>query len=384
MPIFNFLNEITESPPAAEINGSFFSDEDSEYLRKNLTGSDWVSAKTALKNSDLFSIINQLSNDLAMVKLTATNERIQGIIDNPTNNANRFGFYQSIFAQMLLGGEAFAYRWRNSNGKDAKWEFLRPSQVYLNTLDYENGLLYNITFDDPKIGSKMNVPQNDILHFRLLSVDGGKTSVSPLASLGRELSIQKASDNLTLNSLKNALNANGILKIKNGGLLDFKTKRSRARQAMKLMEGGPLVLDDLEDFQPLEIKSNIAQLLNQADWTTGQFAKVYGIPENVVGGQGDQQSSLEMSSNVYAKAVARYLRPFVSELSNKLGCDIDSDLFPAVDPTGSSYINRVSELVKNGVVDQNQGLYMLQKAEIIPQDLPEREYLVLGGTEESD
>ena len=384
MPIFNFLNETTESPPAAEISGSFFSDEDSEYLRKNLTGSDWVSAKTALKNSDLFSIINQLSNDLAMVKLTATNERIQGIIDNPTNNANRFGFYQSIFAQMLLGGEAFAYRWRNSNGKDAKWEFLRPSQVYLNTLDYENGLLYNITFDDPKIGSKMNVPQNDVLHFRLLSVDGGKTSVSPLAALGRELSIQKASDNLTLNSLKNALNANGILKIKNGGLLDFKTKRSRARQAMKLMEGGPLVLDDLEDFQPLEIKSNIAQLLNQADWTTGQFAKVYGIPENVVGGQGDQQSSLEMSSNVYAKAVARYLRPFVSELSNKLGCDIDSDIFPAVDPTGSNYIKRVSELVKNGVVAQNQGLYMLQKAEIIPQDLPEREYLVLGGTEESD
>ena len=91
-----------------------------------------------------------------------------------------------------------------------------------------------------------------------------------------------------------------------------------------------------------------------------------------------------MSMNVYAKAVARYLRPFVSELSNKLGCDIDSDLFPAVDPTGSNYIKRVSELVQSGVVDQNQGLYMLQKAEIIPQDLPEREILVLGGPEESD
>ena len=377
MPIFNFMNQSTESPPVTQ----FFGDDDYNFLKTNLTGNEWVSAKSALKNSDLFSIINQLSNDLATVKLTATNERIQGIIDNPTNNANRFGFYQSIFAQMLLGGEAFAYRWRNVNGKDVKWEFLRPSQVSVNTMDYENGLYYNVTFDDPKIGAKLNVPQNDVLHFRLLSVDGGKTSVSPLMALTRELNIQKASDNLTLNSLKNALNANGILKIKGGGLLDFKTKQSRSRQAMKQMNGGPLVLDDLEEFEPLEIRSNVAQLLNQADWTTGQFAKVYGIPENVVGGQGDQQSSLEMSSNVYAKAVARYLRPFVSELSNKLGCDIDSDLFPAVDPTGSSYINRVSELVKTGVVGQNQGLYMLQKAEIIPQDLPEREYLVLGGSE---
>lgn len=372
MPIFNFMNQTTDSPPATQ----FFGDDDYNFLKTNLTGNEWVSAKSALKNSDLFSIINQLSNDLATVRLTA-NKRMQGIIDNPTNNSNRFGFYQSIFAQLLLGGEAFAYRWRNVNGKDVKWEFLRPSQVSVNTLNYENGLYYNITFDDPKIGAKMNVPQNDVLHFRLLSVDGGKTSVSPLMALTRELNIQKASDNLTLNSLKNALNANGILKIKGGGLLDFKTKQSRSRQAMKQMNGGPLVLDDLEDFQPLEIKSNVAQLLSQADWTTGQFAKVYGIPDNVVGGKGDQQSSLDMSMNVYAKAVARYLRPFVSELSNKLGCDIDSDLFPAVDPTGSNYIKRVSELVKTGVVAQNQGLYMLQQAEILPKDLPEREILII-------
>lgn len=366
MPIFNFMNQSTESPPATQ----FFDDDDYNFLKTSLTGGEWVSAKQALKNSDLFSIINQLSNDLATVKLTAIRKKTQGIIDNPTNNANRFGFYQSLFAQMLLGGEAFAYRWRNENGADVKWEFLRPSQVSVNTLNYENGLYYNITFDDPKIGAKLNVPQNDVLHFRLLSVDGGKTSVSPLAALSRELNIQKASDNLTLNSLKNALNANGILKIKGGGLLDFKTKQSRSRQAMKQMQGGPLVLDDLEEFKPLEIKSNVAQLLSQADWTTGQFAKVYGIPENVVGGKGDQQSSLDMSMNVYAKAVARYLRPFVSELSNKLGCDIDFDLFPAVDPTGSNYIKRVSELVKTGVVARNQGLYMLQQAEILPKDLP--------------
>ena len=302
MPVFNITNLATESPPSNQ--GGFFDITDPEFLA-TLNGSEWVSAETALKNSDLFSIISQLSNDLATAKLTTSRKQLQGIVDNPSNNANRFNFYQSIFAQMLLGGEAFAYRWRNDNGRDMKWEYLRPSQVTFNRLDNQNGLYYNITFEDPRIPPKQHVPQSDILHFRLLSVDGGLTSVSPLMALGRELDIQKASDKLTLNSLKNALNANGILKIKGGGLLDFKTKVSRSRQAMKQMQGGPLVLDDLEDFTPLEIKSNVAQLLKQADWTTGQFAKVYGIPENVVGGQGDQQSSLEMSSNVYSKAVAR-------------------------------------------------------------------------------
>ena len=365
MPIFNLA---TESPPNNQ--GGFFDITDPEFLA-TLNGSEWVSAETALKNSDLFSIISQLSNDLATAKLTTSRKQMQGIVDNPSNSANRFNFYQSIFAQMLLGGEAFAYRWRNDNGRDMKWEYLRPSQVTFNRLDNQNGLYYNITFDDPRIPPKQHVPQSDILHFRLLSVDGGLTSVSPLMALGRELDIQKASDKLTLNSLKNALNANGILKIKGGGLLDFKTKVSRSRQAMKQMQGGPLVLDDLEDFTPLEIKSNVAQLLKQADWTTGQFAKVYGIPENVVGGQGDQQSSLEMSSNVYSKAVARYLRPFLSELSQKLSCDGDADIFPAVDPTGANYISRINSMVKSGTLAQNQGLYILQQAEILPKELPE-------------
>ena len=367
MPVFNFTNQATENPSTQQI----FSVEDYEFLQANLTGEEWVSAETALKNSDLFSIISQLSNDLATAKLTTSRKQLQGIVDNPSNNANRFNFYQSIFAQMLLGGEAFAYRWRNDNGRDMKWEYLRPSQVSFNRLDNQNGLYYNITFDDPRIPPKQHVPQSDILHFRLLSVDGGLTSVSPLMALGRELNIQKASDKLTLNSLKNALNANGILKIKGGGLLDFKTKVSRSRQAMKQMQGGPLVLDDLEDFTPLEIKSNVAQLLKQADWTTGQFAKVYGIPENVVGGQGDQQSSLEMSSNVYSKAVVRYLRPFLSELSQKLSCDVDADIFPAVDPTGANYISRINSMVKSGTLAQNQGLYILQQAEILPKELPE-------------
>lgn len=378
MPIFNITNLATESPPSNQ--GGFFDITDSEFL-ETLNGSEWVSAETALKNSDLFSIISQLSNDLATAKITTSRKQLQGIVDNPSNNANRFNFYQSIFAQMLLGGEAFAYRWRNDNGRDMKWEYLKPSQVSFNRLDNQNGLYYNITFDDPHIAPKQHVPQNDILHFRLLSVDGGLTSVSPLMALGREFNIQKASDKLTISALKNALNANGILKIKGGGLLDFKTKLSRSRQAMKQMQGGTLVLDDLEDFTPLEIKSNVAQLLSQADWTTGQFAKVYGIPESIVGGDSDQQSSLEMIYNIYFKTVSRFLRPFVSELSKKLSCEVDADILPAVDPTGSNYIGLINSMVKTGTLAQNQGLYILQQAEIIPKDLPEGEtdYTLKGG-----
>ena len=78
-----------------------------------------------------------------------------------------------------------------------------------------------------------------------------------------------------------------------------------------------------------------------------------------------------MSLDLYNKAVSRYLRPFLSELSQKLSCDVDADILPAVDPTGSNSVSRINSMVKSGTLAQNQGLYILQQAEILPKDLPE-------------
>lgn len=376
MPLFKPPNFMNMADSNSADSGNFdrvFADSGQDFLNASLNGGEWVSAQSALQNSDLYAIISQLSSDLATVKLTANQKRWQGIMDNPSTNANRHGFYQSIYAQLLLAGEAFAYRWRNENGRDVKWEFLKPSQVHMDYYEYENGTYYNITFTDPRVRPLLQVPQSDVLHFKLVSLDGGRTGVSPLLALGRELKIKKASDDLTFNSLKNSLKMNGVLKIKNGGLLDNKTKMARSRSVMQQMTGGPLVLDDLEDFTPLEIKSNVAQLLSQADWTSKQFAKVYGIPDSYLGGQGDQQSSVEQISNVYANAMARYLRPIISEMAYKLGTVIDYDIRPSVDVLGTSYMSAVSNLVKTGVIDANQGQFMLQKSGTIPLDLPERQ-----------
>lgn len=369
MPLFSYKNLAGQSDTS-----NFFSDTgDAEIINSFLENeSEWVSARIALRNSDLFSIILQLSNDLANIKLTAEKKRNQGIIDNPSTNANRHGFWQSMYAQLLLGGEAFAYRWRNPNGADIKWEFLRPSQVNTYYFEYENGMYYNVTFEDPTISPILQAPQSDLIHLRLLSIDGGRTGLSPLYALGRETKIQKASERLTLSALKNSMSTNGVLKIKNGGLLDDKTKSARARSFMKRSRsGGPVVIDDLEDFLPLEIKSNVAQLLSQTDWTSKQFAKVYGIPDSYIGGQGDQQSSIQQISGMYASALNRYISPTVSELDYKLNDHIKINMRPAIDPLGDSYLTSINMATRYGTLAQNQSVYILQQAGYIPENLPE-------------
>lgn len=336
----------------------------------------YIDARTALKNSDIYSIIFQLSADLANGKLRADAPRAQGILNNPTQTSNAHAFWQSMFAQLLLGGEAFAYRWRNQNGTDITWEYLRPSQVTPFLLEDGSGLIYNVTFDEPEIGVMQAIPQADMIHIRLLSQNGGKTGMSPLYALTNELQIKDQSNKLTLSALGRSVIAPGILTIKHGGLVNDKMKASRSRKFMKQMsdsQNGPIVLDDLEEYTPLEVKSNVAQLLNQVSWTGAQIAKVYGVSDTIINGQGDQQSSIQMMGNAYVKSLSRYAKAITGELNNKLNANITLDLRSAIDPLGDEYASAIANLQKNGTLGANQATWLLQQANYLPDDMPEKE-----------
>lgn len=376
MPIFNINNALktaTTSVPFGDENVLDF-----------MTGKDsdiYISAKEALKNSDIYSAIFQLSGDLASSKIISSKTRYQGIIDNPSVTSNKHAFWQAVFAQLLLGGEAFIYRWRNVNGIDNHWEYLRPSQVSAYLLDDGSGLIYNITFDEPKIGVKMNVPQNDVLHFRLLSKNGGMTGISPLSALSNELNIKNDSNKLTRAALSQSIMAPGILKITKEGKVNWKIKAMRAKEFMRqtqVANNGPVVIDDLEEYSPLEIKSDIAKLLAQADWTGNQIAKVYGIPNSYLNGQGDQQSSLDQIKGMYANALSRYMESIVSELNNKLSTTIHYNIRPAIDPLQDSYAQVLSGLTKDGMLAHNQARYLLQGTGYLPDDLPEPQSALLN------
>lgn len=334
----------------------------------------YVDARTALKNSDIYSIIFQLSSDLANGKLKADAPRAQGILNNPTQTSNAHAFWQSMFAQLLLGGECFAYRWRNQNGTDMTWEYLRPSQVTPFLLEDGSGLIYNINFDEPEVGVMEAVPQSDLIHIRLLSQNGGKTGISPLSALANELQIKDKSNKLTLSALGRSIIAPGILSIKHGGLLSDEEKASRSRKFIKQTsksENGPIVIDDLEEYTPLEVKSNVAQLLNQVSWTGAQIAKVYGVPDSIINGQGDQQSSIQMMGDAYVKSLARYAKAVTGELNNKLNANINLDLRSAIDPLGDSYATTISNLRKNGAIAANQAVWLLKESNYFPEEMPE-------------
>ncbi|ANK66913.1 portal protein [Loigolactobacillus backii] len=335
---------------------------------------DYVSATDALKNSDIYSVVSQLSGDLATVQLSANMPRAQGILNNPSNTANGHAFWQSMFAQLLLGGECFAYRWRNVNGVDLRWEYLRPSQVETYLLEDGSGLTYTVTFDETQLGVRQYVPQGDMIHIRLTGINGGQTGISPLEALTSELQIKDASNDLTLAALARSISAPGVLSIQHGGLLSEKMKASRSRNFMRQVNksnGGPVVIDELEEYKPLEMKADVTKLLSQTDWTSKQIAKVFGIPDSYLNGQGDQQSSIDQIKGMYANALNRYMQCIVSELDNKLNATITANLRPAIDPLGDTFATTLSGLAKDGTIANNQATWVLQQLGYFPADMPE-------------
>ncbi|WP_369957350.1 phage portal protein [Levilactobacillus brevis] len=335
---------------------------------------DYVSATDALKNSDIYSVVSQLSGDLATVQLSANMPRAQGILNNPSSTANSHAFWQSMFAQLLLGGECFAYRWRNVNGVDSRWEYLRPSQVETYLLEDGSGLTYTVTFDETQLGVRQYVPQGDMIHIRLTGINGGQTGISPLEALTSELQIKDASNGLTLAALARSISAPGVLSIQHGGLLSEKMKASRSRNFMRQVNksnGGPVVIDELEEYKPLEMKADVTKLLSQTDWTSKQIAKVFGIPDSYLNGQGDQQSNIDQIKGMYANALNRYMQCIVSELDNKLNATITANLRPAIDPLGDAFATTLSGLAKDGTIANNQATWVLQQLGYFPADMPE-------------
>lgn len=378
MPVFDFNKDSRQSV-----------DLDSTDFINYLTGGNnakYITADQALQNSDLYSLISQLSADLALVVFQTPSPRMQSFLANPSTDTNGFSFWQGMFAQLLLDGNAYAYRWQNNNGVDLYWEGLRPSQVNVYKDLDGTGLLYDVDFDEPNVGAVNNIPQDEMIHFRLMSKSSiGIKGYSPLRALTDELAIKNKSNDLTKNALDQSVMAPGILTVQSGSLLDEKKKAARSRAFVKQQRNsgnGPIVLDDLESYQPLEIKSDVAKLLAQVDWTSRQIAKIYGVPDSYLNGAGDQQSNLDQENDQYAKSLKRFVGPIVGELNNKLNTTVTPDMRPSVDAVGDSLASQISTMVGNNTLSANQAQFILKKSGYLPQDLPT--YQPLKGSENNE
>ena len=325
-------------------------------------GGGYISADRALKNSDVWTAVNIISSDIARVKFHAPEkQKIDKLLGKPSRVTNRFNFFQSMIAQMLLTGNAYALRRLDGSGEYL--EFVSPSHISQYLSDDGQTTTYDITFNGTQEDDLKNVPADDVIHLRLLSTDGGLTGKSPLTALVDELTLQSGNNKLANSVFNKSANPSAMLKLNTGNKLNSEG-REAVRTAFEEANTGAnagrvMVMDGTFDYSQLEVKSDVAKLLTATDWTRSQIAKAFMLPSDMLGSE-SEHSNADQIRATYNNTIGRYLAPALEELSMKYGEDIIADIREATDLDGAMLEQRTTNLIKGGAISSVLGLEILK------------------------
>jgi len=292
----------------------------------SFTSNDYVNSYDdiyALRNSDVYTAVKIIASDIASspIQLT-TNNIVEADSDlnyllnvKPNDLTDAWHFKFALCANMLLNGNSYARIIRDKQGNPLRLDFLPVSSVIVKT----DGLNINYEYTDEE-GNKINLNQNDVLHFKYVTYNG-LTGISPIFALGKEIQMQDAGNNTLLSFFKNGVKGSGILKI-NQGNLNSKAKENIRKKFEEANNGDnelrTIILDSNMEYTPIEVNTKVLELVNNNVYTTKQIAKAFGIPLDKFGMELTNTSSDQANLSYLQNTLSHYFAAFISELNIKL------------------------------------------------------------------
>jgi len=331
----------------------------------------YISGASALKNSDIFSVINRIASDIASANFKTENTYISERLNQPSKLIGRFSFWQGVIVQLLLSGNAYV-------PLDLDYlEQMPPSSIISIDIDgSDQGAIYELAKYNNHPTRMLS--QDQILHFRLMpdSTYQYLVGMSPLESLTKELTIATASTDQSLNLIKNRINPTSVLQISNA-LLE-QGDADAARDAFEKANNGNnsgrlMVLDSNSTFSQFEMKTDVFKALNtNAEYSASQISKAFGVPVDMLGGGNrteSQHSNSQQIKNLYYENLISYVAPMIDEIALKTNApDLSLDMQYIDD---STRIDKINDMVKVGTIGQAQAEFMLKRYGVLPNEIPE-------------
>lgn len=338
-------------------------------------------ASGALKNSDIYSVINRISSDVASAKFKTENSYVSDILNSPSKLISRFSFWQGVLVQLLLSGNAYIPFVRGRG-----LEQVPPSDVQINYLVGNQGIKYTVAESNGR--PKMELSQNEMLHFRLMPDAKYRylVGMSPLESLTYETTISNNSKKANINAITHAINPGGVLKWDTLKATDEEkaAMQSQFQAKNENNSGGIMVLDNSMDYSPFEVKQDVLkQLQESGEYTANNIAKAYGVPVDMMGGGStteSQHSNIDQIKGTYLMTLNTDVNPILDELRSKLNApDLQLDIKAMIDVDDSLKISQVNSLMQSGALTSNQAQFLLKRDGYLPEDLPEPNIPTEGG-----
>ncbi|QBX23978.1 portal protein [Streptococcus phage Javan170] len=345
-----------------------------DYISSVLAGdvSQQYLGVSALKNSDVLTATSIIAGDIArfpLLKKDITGDIIHDEDINyllnvkSTNNASARTWKFAMAVNAILTGNSFSRILRDpKTGQALQFQFYRPSETTVEETD-NHEIIY--TFTDTLTAKQVKCFAHDVIHWKFFSHDTilGR---SPLLSLGDEIDLQKGGINTLIKFFKDGFSS-GILTMKGAQLSG--EARQRARQDFEKMRegsvgGSPLVFDSTMEYTPLEIDTNVLQLITSNNFSTAQIAKALRVPSYKLGVNSPNQSVAQLMEDYVTNDLPFYFDAITSELGLKTLNDKDRRLYHIEFDTRSVTGRNVDEIVKlvnNQILTPNQGLVELGK-----------------------
>ena len=323
----------------------------------------------ALKNSDVLTAVSHVASNVArfpIVILDDNKNEVKNIkaVDyllnkHPNDMLSAYHWRFIMTVNAILTGDGLTRIVRDPvNKSPLQLEYYPTSQTYIDYSDIKN-IKYEFTQINSKGSNRTIVcPAEDVIHFMFFTYDGihGR---SPLLSLGDEIGLQDDGIKTLRRFFKSGLKG-GMLKAK--GKLSREGRR-KIRQDFEFAQAGsnagsPIVTDDTIDYSPIEVDTNVLQLINSNNYSTSQIAKALHIPAYKLAVNSPNQSIKQLNEDFIRSDLPYYFKPIASNIEMTMltdrqrhNCHVE---FDTRKETGLS-MDDVQKGVTNTIITPNEG-----------------------------
>lgn len=325
-----------------------------------------------LKNSDVFTAINVIANDIATNPIKLESDNVNHITDNhfsdlnyllnikPNDQMTARDFKYSLTANLLLTGNAYARIYRDPlTKKPIDMEVLRPSWVTV-FVDEKTGLV-KYTIQDT-VHSPYDLRQEDVLHIKFLTTNG-LVGASPLYALKDEVKLQKQGNHMLSSFFASGINGSSILKMP--GHVGPDARDAVRREWLKANAGDKthrvMILANGEDYEKVDVDTSILKIVNSNDYTTKQIAKAFGIPVSRLGLENAHTSLPQSNLDYIQNSLDHYFNRFTAELNIKLltyqqsrKYHFEFDVSRLMELDTETNMKQTLEWYKSGLLDDNE------------------------------
>lgn len=323
----------------------------------------------ALRNSDVLTAVSHVASNVArfpIVILDDDKNAVKNIksVDyllnkHPNDMLSAYHWRFLMTVNAILTGDGFSRIIRDPHTKaPLEIQYFPPSQTYIDDSDVMN-IKYEFTHINQKGGGQtIVVPAEDVIHFMFFTYDGihGR---SPLLSLADEIGLQDDGIKTLRRFFKSGLKG-GLLKAK--GKLSpearLKTRKDFEYSQRNSNAGSPIIIDDRFEYSPIEVDTNVLQLINSNNYSTAQIAKALHIPAYKLAVNSPNQSIKQLNEDFITSDLPYYFKPIASNLEMTMltdrqrhNCHIE---FDTRKETGMS-MDDVQKGVTNNVITPNEG-----------------------------